>query len=91
MIEISGRTDVQIEIVGSRAGEKMHEELWNDDEQVSQTAHPKIQRAARAPLVVVIVPLCATFRDWPRAVSTHFVPPVLRGRTLFEKRRPSVT
>ena len=46
---------------------------------------------AEPPLVVVIVPLCATFRDWPRAVSTHFVPPVLRGRTLFEKRRPSVT
>ncbi|MFZ1879788.1 MAG: nucleoside-diphosphate sugar epimerase/dehydratase, partial [Gaiellaceae bacterium] len=34
MIELSGRTQeqIKIEFVGSRAGEKMHEELWNDGE-----------------------------------------------------------
>jgi FlaA1/EpsC-like NDP-sugar epimerase len=50
MIEISGRTDIKIEYVGSRAGEKMHEELWNDGEEVGPTTHPKIMRAARAPI-----------------------------------------
>ncbi len=49
MIELSGRTEEQVPIVfvGSRAGEKMHEELWNDGEEVGPTSHPKIMRAAR--------------------------------------------
>ena len=50
MIELSGRTEVEIEFVGSRAGEKMHERLWNDGEDVGATKHPKIMRAARAPI-----------------------------------------
>jgi len=50
MIELSGRTEVEIAFVGSRAGEKMHEELWNDGEAVGTTRHPKIMRAARAPI-----------------------------------------
>ncbi len=52
MIELSGRTEQEIKIVfvGSRAGEKMHEELWNDGEAVGPTSHPKIKRAARPPI-----------------------------------------
>ena len=50
MIEISGRTDVDIQFVGSRYGEKMHEVLWNDDENPTPTSHPKIMRAARQPI-----------------------------------------
>ncbi len=52
MIELSGRTEdeIRIEYVGSRAGEKMHEELWNDGEERGPTSHPKITRAARAPI-----------------------------------------
>src|SRR6185503_8240557 len=52
MIELSGRTEEQIPIafVGTRAGEKLHEKLWNDDEQVGPTRHPKIMRAARQPI-----------------------------------------
>ena len=52
MIELSGRTEEQIPIafVGARAGEKLHEELWNDGEDVGPTSHPKIMRAARAPI-----------------------------------------
>jgi len=53
MIELSGRAEVEIEFVGSRAGEKMHEELWNDGEAVGTTKHPKIMRAARAPIDAV--------------------------------------
>ncbi len=52
MIELSGRTEsqIKIEFVGSRAGEKMHEELWNEGETIGETSHPKIMRAARAPI-----------------------------------------
>jgi FlaA1/EpsC-like NDP-sugar epimerase len=52
MIELSGRSEeeVRIEFVGSRAGEKMHEQLWNDGELVAKTSHPKILRAARTPI-----------------------------------------
>jgi FlaA1/EpsC-like NDP-sugar epimerase len=52
MIALSGRTEEQIKIeyVGSRAGEKMHEELWNEGERVGPTSHPKIMRAARPPI-----------------------------------------
>ena len=51
MIELSGRTEEQIPIafVGARAGEKLHEELWNDGEDVGPTTHPKIMRAAPRP------------------------------------------
>jgi FlaA1/EpsC-like NDP-sugar epimerase len=49
MIELSGRTEEQVPIqfVGTRAGEKLHEELWNEGEEVGPTSHPKIMRAAR--------------------------------------------
>ena len=50
MIRLSGRTDVQIEFVGTRPGEKLHEELWNDGETVHPTTHPKISRATREPV-----------------------------------------
>jgi len=50
MIRLSGRDESEIPIVftGARAGEKMHEVLWNDGEMVGPTSHPKIMRAARA-------------------------------------------
>jgi FlaA1/EpsC-like NDP-sugar epimerase len=52
MIELSGRTEEQVPIafVGARAGEKLHEELWNEGEAVGPTSHPKIMRAARPPV-----------------------------------------
>jgi FlaA1/EpsC-like NDP-sugar epimerase len=52
MIELSGKSEeeIKIEFVGSRAGEKMHEELWNEGEAVGATKHPKIMRAARPPI-----------------------------------------
>ncbi|HWH04941.1 MAG TPA: nucleoside-diphosphate sugar epimerase/dehydratase, partial [Gaiellaceae bacterium] len=34
MIRLSGREDVAISFVGTRPGEKLHEELWNDGETV---------------------------------------------------------
>ena len=56
MIRLSGRREEDIPIVftGSRAGEKVHEVLWNEGEAVGPTSHPKIMRAARP----------AIDRDW---------------------------
>lgn len=53
MIELSGREpgrDIQVEIVGIRPGEKLHEELWNVDEEVRSTRYGKVMRATRSPL-----------------------------------------
>jgi FlaA1/EpsC-like NDP-sugar epimerase len=49
MIRLSGRREEDIPIVftGARAGEKVHEVLWNEGETVGPTSHPKIMRAAR--------------------------------------------
>ena len=48
--EASGPRDVRIVFTGSRPGEKIHEELWSDDESVGETEHPKIKRLSRAPV-----------------------------------------
>ncbi len=53
MIELSGldpERDVEVEIVGRRAGEKLHEELFNRYEQPRPTAAEKIMLAEREPL-----------------------------------------
>ncbi len=53
MIEISGHEpgkDIRVEIVGIRPGEKLHEELFNVDEQVRPTRYAKVMRATRTPL-----------------------------------------
>lgn len=46
MIRLSGE-EVQVAFVGVRPGEKLHEELWGDDESVGETDHPKILRLSR--------------------------------------------
>jgi FlaA1/EpsC-like NDP-sugar epimerase len=53
MIELSGldpERDVAVEIVGRRAGEKLHEELFNRYEQPRPTRAEKIMLAEREPL-----------------------------------------
>ena len=45
MIHLSGHTDVEIEISGLRPGEKLYEEVLNDEETVIPTKHRKIKRA----------------------------------------------
>jgi FlaA1/EpsC-like NDP-sugar epimerase len=42
--------DVRIAFVGSRPGEKIHEELWSEDDSVGETSHPKILRLSRPPV-----------------------------------------
>src|SRR5919199_2693104 len=53
MIKLSGRepdTEIAIEFVGRRPGEKIHEELFNPDERPQPTPAEKIVAAARPPL-----------------------------------------
>jgi FlaA1/EpsC-like NDP-sugar epimerase len=50
MIRLAGYepdTDIAIEIVGPRPGEKIHEELFNPDERAQPTSADKIVRAVR--------------------------------------------
>jgi len=49
--EPDGRPDeIAIKFVGSRPGEKLHEELWGEHESVGETEHPKIMRLSRSPV-----------------------------------------
>jgi len=53
MIRLSGKDpehDIDVEIVGTRPGEKLHEELWGEGEVAEATGHPKIMRV-RGPIV----------------------------------------
>ena len=53
MIRLSGKEperEIPFHFIGVRAGEKLHEELWGEDEEVAETGHPKIQRARRMPI-----------------------------------------
>ena len=50
MIRLAGyepETDIAIEVVGRRPGEKLHEELFNSDERPQATSSDKIVRAVR--------------------------------------------
>ena len=48
MIRLSGKDpdEIGIHFIGTRPGEKLHEELWGDNETVVATAHPKIRRVS---------------------------------------------
>jgi len=51
MIRLSGKDperDIDIDIVGARPGEKLHEELWGEGETAVPTSHPKIMRVSGA-------------------------------------------
>jgi FlaA1/EpsC-like NDP-sugar epimerase len=75
MIRLSGKvpeTEVPIVFIGARPGEKLHEELWSDGETVGPTGHPKILRAARAPIDV----------EWLDGELAELEQMVERGETL---------
>jgi len=53
MIELSGLVpgkDIEIEVIGRRPGEKLHEQLFNPDERPQPTPAERILRAERPPL-----------------------------------------
>jgi FlaA1/EpsC-like NDP-sugar epimerase len=58
VIELSGLTpgrDIKIEVVGTRPGEKLHEQLWNEDAHVVPTEFTHVFRV-RAPKVDPVFP-----------------------------------
>jgi FlaA1/EpsC-like NDP-sugar epimerase len=53
MIRLSGKepgNDIEIEFVGARPGEKLHEELWSEDETVTPSEHEAILLVTRPPI-----------------------------------------
>jgi FlaA1/EpsC-like NDP-sugar epimerase len=53
MIRLSGKepvTDIDIEFVGARPGEKLHEELWSESETVTPSDHEAILLVTRPPI-----------------------------------------
>ena len=48
--EVTSPRDIPIRYIGSRPGEKIHEELWSGNESLGETAHPKIRRLSRPPV-----------------------------------------
>ena len=52
MIDISGRTDIEIVFTGLREGEKMHEELMGDAEGHRPTSHELIEATDVPPLPI---------------------------------------
>jgi FlaA1/EpsC-like NDP-sugar epimerase len=49
MIRLSGKDperDIDVQVVGTRPGEKLHEELWGAGETAVPTQHPKIMRVS---------------------------------------------
>ena len=53
IIEMSGLTpgkDIEIKVVGMRPGEKIHEQLWNEDADVGPTSFPHVFRVKAAPV-----------------------------------------
>jgi FlaA1/EpsC-like NDP-sugar epimerase len=75
MIRLSGKEperEIPLEFIGVRAGEKLHEELWGEDEEVAETGHPKIRRARRVPIAA----------SWLDEELTDLERLVLAGETL---------
>jgi len=53
MIRLSGKepvTDIEVEFIGARPGEKLHEELWSGDETVEPSRHEAILLVTRPPI-----------------------------------------
>ncbi|HEY2355169.1 MAG TPA: nucleoside-diphosphate sugar epimerase/dehydratase [Gaiellaceae bacterium] len=48
--ELTSPRDIAIRYIGSRPGEKIHEELWSGNENLGETTHPKIMRLSRPPV-----------------------------------------
>jgi FlaA1/EpsC-like NDP-sugar epimerase len=53
MIRLSGKepgTDIAIDFVGARPGEKLHEQLWSEDEAVTPSSYEAIMLVTRPPI-----------------------------------------
>jgi FlaA1/EpsC-like NDP-sugar epimerase len=79
MIRLSGKEpgrDIQIEFIGIRPGEKLHEELIGDGETVEPTSHPKILALTR--VAIDPVWLDVQLEDLAELVRADDAPAVVR-------------
>ena len=53
MIQLSGAKDVEIKFTGLRDGEKLYEEVLNEEETTKPTFHPKIKIARYASMIIL--------------------------------------
>jgi len=75
MIRLSGKQpekDIRIEFIGAKPGEKLHEDLWNAEEKVTPSSHPKLLRATRKPIEA----------EWLEEALAELEGMVERGETL---------
>jgi FlaA1/EpsC-like NDP-sugar epimerase len=97
MIQLSGfepNKDIKIKFVGLRPGEKLYEELLNDDENCIPTHHPKILRAkinatSFAEMEIALAEIETVFKDDSTAelIKTlkHWVPEYISSNSVYEK------
>lgn len=67
MIDMSGRTDVEVEFTGLRPGEKLHEELMGGAEERRATSHELIDAVDVPPLPIAYVRTSGV--DWSAAMT----------------------
>jgi FlaA1/EpsC-like NDP-sugar epimerase len=61
ILQMSGQTGVEIVFTGLRQGEKLHEDLFGNDEVVRPTAHEMVRAVTVPPLGIHEIPVAA---DW---------------------------
>ena len=66
IIAMSGKSDVEIQFTGLRGGEKLHEELFGDDQVVRRTAHDLVRAVEVPPLAGADV---TPEVDWSQATT----------------------
>ena len=96
IIEIAGLTpgkDIEIKIVGTRPGEKLHEQLWGEDATVNTTDFPHVFRVkampvpANFPVLLAELENAGQARNLERIISLlHELP--IDYRTERQKERP---
>ncbi len=97
MIQLSGyepNKDIKIKFTGLRPGEKLYEELLNDNENCIPTHHPKIMRAKINPnnsaeMEIAMAELETVFKDSSTAelvkILKHWVPEYVSNNSVYEK------
>ena len=81
IIEIAGLTpgkDIEIKVVGTRPGEKLHEQLWKEDALVSTTAFEQIFRVKATPVPVSFTSMLAELERAAHAHNSDLIQSVLR-------------
>ena len=74
--------DIEIRIVGSRPGEKLHEELWSEDAKVSATPFEHIFRVQQEPVREIFSRLVAELEHHARGRESEAVRDTFRALSI---------